>query len=142
VVTVTDAPRRAEVEICWQGGAHTQLTVPLVHRGVESTRTPEDTVDLIRRLAAHSSGRQIAAILNKQGRRTGTRLPFTDPPVKFLRQKHGIRAAPPPDPDGDLFAIERPASEPASPPPRSTGGSEPGCSRASRPPPTRRGGSG
>jgi DNA invertase Pin-like site-specific DNA recombinase/predicted DNA-binding transcriptional regulator AlpA len=111
VVTVTDAPRRAEVEICWEGGARTQLTVPLVHRGVEGTRTPEDTVELIRRLAAHSNDRQIAAILNKQGRRTGTGLPFTDPRVKFLRQKHGIRAAPPPAPGSDLFTIEQAASE-------------------------------
>jgi excisionase family DNA binding protein len=111
VVTVTDAPRRAEVEICWEGGARTQLTVPLIHRGVESTRTPEDTIELIRRLAAHSNDRQIAAILNKQGRRTGTGLPFTDPRVKFLGQKHGIRAAPPPAPDSDVFTIEQAARE-------------------------------
>jgi len=111
VVTVTDTPRRAEVEICWEGGARTQLTVPLVHRGVESTRTPDDTVELIRQLAAHSNDRQIAAILNKQGRRTGTGLPFTDPRVKFLRQKHGIRAAPPPNPDSGLFTIEQAAAE-------------------------------
>ena len=109
IVTVTEQPRQAEVEICWEGGARTELTVPLVHRGVESTRTPEDTVDLIRRLAAHSSDRQIAAILNKQGRRTGTGLPFTDPRVKFVRQKHGIRAAPAPDPDSDLYTIEQAA---------------------------------
>jgi excisionase family DNA binding protein len=111
VVTVTEAPRRAEVEICWEGGARTQLTVSLIHRGVESTRTREDTVELIRRLAAHTNDRQIAAILNKQGRRTGTGLPFSDPRVKFLRQKHGIRAAPPPGPDSDLFTIEQAARE-------------------------------
>jgi excisionase family DNA binding protein len=111
VVTVTETPRRAEVDVCWEGGARTQLTVPLVHRGVESTRTPEDTVELIRRLASHSNDRQIAAILNKQGRRTGTGLPFTDPRVKFLRQKHGIRAAPSPDPDSGLFTIEQAAAE-------------------------------
>ena len=111
VVTVTEGPRRAEVEICWEGGARTQLTVALVHRGVESTRTSEDTVDLIRRLAAHSSDRQIAAILNKQGRRTGTGLPFTDPRVKHVRQKHGIPAAPPPDTDSDLCTIEQAASK-------------------------------
>ncbi|MGO9898783.1 MAG: helix-turn-helix domain-containing protein [Solirubrobacteraceae bacterium] len=111
VVTVTDTPRQAEVEICWEGGARTQLTVPLVHRGVESTRTPEDAAALIRRLAAHTSDRQIAAIPNNQGRRTGTGLPFTDPHVKFLRQKHGIRAAPPPDTDSDLGTIEQAASK-------------------------------
>ena len=111
VVTVTEEPRQAEIEICWEGGARTQLTVPLVHRGVESTRTPEDTVDLIRRLAAHSSDSQIAAILNKQDRRTGTGLPFTEPRVKHVRQKHGIRAAPAPDTDSDLCTIEQAASK-------------------------------
>jgi excisionase family DNA binding protein len=111
VVTVTEQPRQAEVEICWEGGARTELTVPLVHRGVESTRTPEDTVDLIRRLAAHNADSQIAAILNKQGRRTGTGLPFTDPRVKHVRQKHGIRAAPPPDPKSNLYTIEQAAKE-------------------------------
>src|SRR5205085_4906103 len=34
-------------------------------------RTSEDTVTLIRRLAAHTADQQIAAILNKQGRCTG-----------------------------------------------------------------------
>ena len=111
VVTVTEEPRQAKVEICWEGGARTQLTVPLVRRGVESTRTPEDTVELIRRLAAHSSDSQTAAILNKQDRRTGTGLPFTEPRVKHVRQKHGIRAAPPPDPDNGLVTIEQAASK-------------------------------
>ncbi len=45
-----------------------ELTVSLVHRGVESTRTPEDTVELIRKLAAHTNDRQIAAILNDVNR--------------------------------------------------------------------------
>jgi excisionase family DNA binding protein len=111
VVTVTDTPRQAEVEICWEGGARTGLTVALVHRGVESKRTPEDTVALVRRLAVHTNDRQIAAILNKQGRQTGTGLPFTDPRVKHVRQKHGIPAAPAPDPDSDLYTIQQAASQ-------------------------------
>ena len=31
--------------------------------------------------------------------------------MKFLRQKHGIRAAPPPDPDSGLLTIEQAAAE-------------------------------
>jgi excisionase family DNA binding protein len=108
VVTVTEQPRRAEVEICWEGGARTQLAVPLIHHGVESTRTPEDTVDLVRRLAAHTSDSQIAAILNKQGRRTGTGLPFTNPRVKHIRHKHGIPAARPAT-DSNLYTIQQAA---------------------------------
>jgi len=111
VVTVRDEPRRAHIEIAWEGGARTELEIALVRRGAESKRTPEDTVELISRLAAHHPDRQIAAILNKQGRRTGTGLPFTEPRVAHVRKKNGIPAAPPPDPDNDLFTVDQAAAE-------------------------------
>jgi excisionase family DNA binding protein len=111
VVTVTDTPRQAQIEICWEGGARTQLTIALTQRGPERTRTPEDTVALIGRLAAHSSDQQIAAILNKQGRRTGTDQPFTEPRVQYVRRQHGIPAAPRPDPTSDLYTIAQAATQ-------------------------------
>jgi excisionase family DNA binding protein len=111
IVTVREEPRRAEVEIDWEGGARTELQVPLVRRGAESKRTPEDTVELVRALAAHHPDRQIAAILNKQGRRTGTGLPFTEPRVAYLRKKNGIPAAPPPDPASELFTVDQAAEQ-------------------------------
>ena len=111
IVTVRKDPRRAEVEIVWEGGAHTALQVPLIRRGAERHRTSEDTVELIRRLAAHTDDRQIAAILNKQGRRTGTGLPFNQSRVKYVRQQHGIPAAPPPDPDSGLVTIGQAATQ-------------------------------
>lgn len=110
-VTVKEEPRRAEVEILWEGGARTALQVALVRRGAESTRTSEDTVELIRRLAVHTPDQQIAAILNKQRRRTGTGLPFTQPRVAYVRKKHGIDAPPPPDADSGLFTIDQAAQE-------------------------------
>jgi excisionase family DNA binding protein len=111
IVTVQETPRRAEIEILWEGGARSELQVALVRRGPESTRTNEDTIELIRRLAAHHPDQQIAAILSKQGRLTGTGLPFTEPRVKRVRQQHRIPAAPPPDPDSELLTIEKAASE-------------------------------
>ena len=39
-----------------------------------------DTVDLVRRLAERYDDKTIAAILSRQGRRTGTGLPFTQTP--------------------------------------------------------------
>jgi excisionase family DNA binding protein len=111
IVTVKEPPRRAEVEIHWEGGARTQLQVPLVKSGPISTRTSEDTVALIRRLAAHHPDRQTAAILNKQGRRTGTGLPFTEARVLNVRRSHGIPAAPPPDPSSDLYTIDQAAEQ-------------------------------
>ncbi|MBV9796530.1 MAG: recombinase family protein [Solirubrobacterales bacterium] len=111
VVTIKQPPRRGEVEIIWEGGACTELQVPLIRRGGERRRTSENTVALIRRLAAHTADQQIAAILNKQGRRTGTGLPFNQPRVKHVRQQHGIPAAPPADPDSGLVTIEQAAAE-------------------------------
>jgi excisionase family DNA binding protein len=111
VVTIKQEPRRAEVEIVWEGGARSALQVPLVRRGAERNRTSEDTVELIRRLAAHTADHQIAAVLNKQGRRTGTGLPFNQARVKYLRQQHGIPAAPPPDRDDGLMTIEQAAEQ-------------------------------
>jgi excisionase family DNA binding protein len=111
VVTVRHEPRRAEIELAWEGGARTELEIALVRRGAESKRTPEDTVELIRRLAAHPPDRQVAAILNKQGRRTGTGLAFTEPRVAHVRKRNGIPAAPPPDPDSGLFTVDQAGAE-------------------------------
>ncbi len=111
VVTINQEPRRAEVEIIWEGGVRSQLQVPLIRRGAERNRTNEDTIELIRRLAAHTADQQIAAILNKQGRQTGTGLPFNQSRVKYVRQQHRIPAAPPPDPDGGLVTIEQAANQ-------------------------------
>lgn len=111
IVTVEEEPRRAQVEIVWEGGARSELQVPLIRRGPETRRTDEETIQLIRRLAVHHPDRQIAAILNKQGRRTGTGLRFTEPRVKSVRQSNGIPAAPPPDPASGLYTIEQAARE-------------------------------
>jgi DNA invertase Pin-like site-specific DNA recombinase/predicted DNA-binding transcriptional regulator AlpA len=111
IVTVRDEPRQAEIEIAWEGGARSRLSIPLIRRGPERKRTDEDTVELIGTLAAHHPDRQIAAILNKQGRRTGTGLPFNQARVKGIRQRDGIPAAPPPDPDGQVVTIQQAATE-------------------------------
>lgn len=111
VVTVNDAERRAAVEVSWEGGARSELSVRLNPRGPERRRLAEDTVELIRRLAAHHPDRQIAQILSRQGRVTGTGLPFTEARVRAARQRAGIPAAPPPDPDSELVTIDRAARE-------------------------------
>ena len=101
----------AEVEIFWEGGARSALTVKLIRRGGESIRTDEDTIKLIARLAVHHPDPQIASILNRQGRRTGTGMSFTATRVQGARQRAGIPAAPPPDPDSHTVSIEQAAAE-------------------------------
>jgi DNA invertase Pin-like site-specific DNA recombinase len=111
IVMVREPEGRAELEIVWEGGARSQLEVRLNRRGPERHRTPEDTVELIRKLARHHPDRQIAAILAKQGRLTGTGLQFTESRVRYVRERAGIPAAPPPDPNGEVVTIARAARE-------------------------------
>jgi excisionase family DNA binding protein len=104
VVTVDTATRTAELRIIWQGGANTELTMPLTRPGGHFRTTDEDTVALVRRLAAHYDDTTIALILSRQRRRTGTGLPFTKSRVQSLRASRGIPAYRPPKtvaPDGD-----------------------------------------
>ena len=110
VVTVKRVDRYADVEILWEGGARTQLRLQ-VGRGLPGRRTSEEAVALVRRLAEHHHDREIAGILNKQGRLTGTGLPFTQARVRDLRQRAGIPAAPPADPDSQLVTIQQAAGE-------------------------------
>jgi excisionase family DNA binding protein len=111
VATVNAPERRAQVEVAWEGGARSELSLKLNSRGPERRRLGEDTLELIRRLARHHPDRQIAQILSRQGRRTGTGLPFTEARVGAARQRAGIPAAPPPDPNSELVTIDQAAAE-------------------------------
>jgi len=110
IVTVRAAEAPAEVELLWEGGARSELSVPLARRGSQRHRTSEETIELVRRLAAHHPDRQIAAILNKQGRRSSTGLRFTEARVRGLRQRAGIAAAPAPDPASELVTLDEAAA--------------------------------
>ncbi len=87
------------VTIIWEGGATTSFVHELNKRGGHFRATPEDTVDLVRRLAERYDDKTIAAILSKQGRRTGTGLAFTKSRVASLRVSRGIPVFQPPRPD-------------------------------------------
>ena len=112
IVTAHHDKRRADIEVQWEGGARTELHVPLRVPGkLERDRLADDVVEPIRRLAEHQTDRQIAAILGRQGHKTATGLPFTEGRVRDARKRAGIPAAPPPDPDGELITIEQAMSE-------------------------------
>jgi DNA invertase Pin-like site-specific DNA recombinase len=104
VVTVAAAERRAEVKIVWEGGAATSFGIDLNKTGKHFRTTDEDTVELLRRLAERYDDKTIAAVLSRQGRRTGTGLAFTKTRVKSLRVSRGIPAFQPTEavtPPGD-----------------------------------------
>jgi DNA invertase Pin-like site-specific DNA recombinase len=113
VVTIDRTEHRAGVEMFWEGGARTELQIPLNRSGSGNgpRQLAEDTIDLIRRLAVHHPDTQIAAILNRQGRRTGHGLPFTRARVQGARFRAAIPAAPPPDPASELVTIQDAAAQ-------------------------------
>jgi hypothetical protein len=74
----------------WRGGLSSEIDVPLPRSHPAPIRTAEDTIDLLRRLAAHYSDAVIAGILNRQGRKTATGLSFTAHRVSSLRTHWNI----------------------------------------------------
>jgi DNA invertase Pin-like site-specific DNA recombinase len=91
VLTTNTQDRIARLRIIWQGGASTELTMTMTKSGGRPSRlTSEDTIDLIRRLAACYDDHTIAAVLAKQRRRTATGLPWTRARVAILRAQYHI----------------------------------------------------
>jgi Recombinase zinc beta ribbon domain/Recombinase len=90
--------RTCQIRIIWQGGASTEVRMPMPASGKHGRTTTEDTLDLIRRLAPRYDDTTIAQILGQQNRRTATGLPFRKAHVRALRAYHGIPGyQPPPD---------------------------------------------
>jgi excisionase family DNA binding protein len=96
VLTVDRDQDRASVELIWQGGARSELPVRVRHDAVKRNGTRPELVDLVRRLAVHSSDREIAIVLSKQGLTSPTGLPFNERRVRAVRERGNIPPAPPP----------------------------------------------
>jgi DNA invertase Pin-like site-specific DNA recombinase len=108
VVSVDREHHQAALRIVWEGGAITQHSVSLPRTGRHTRTTDQDTIALVRRLAEHHPDAQIAAILARQGRRTGHGNAFTAGRVHALRNYHKIPAAPrvrPTDHDADMVTV-------------------------------------
>lgn len=90
IVAVERAQHRAHLTARWRGGVLTELEVDLPRSYVPPVRTAEDTIDLIRRLAAHYPDATIAGVLNRQGRRTANGERFTAITVGSLRRYRKI----------------------------------------------------
>lgn len=74
----------------WRGGAIAQLDVPIPRFQSTGPRTDEDTISLLRRLAALYPDEAIAGILNRQGRKTANGERFTANQIGSLRRYRKI----------------------------------------------------
>jgi DNA invertase Pin-like site-specific DNA recombinase len=103
---------RADLVLRWKGGAITELSVP-IRRKPPAIRTDEDTIELVRRLAAHYPDAKIAGILNRQGRRTARGLSFTATRVQSLRFHWKIPCHQPSDQpqEGELLNVTAAAKQ-------------------------------
>ena len=113
---VIDLPgdgERIHLALRWQGGLRSELEFERQRGRPAPLRTEEETVELVRRLAAHYPDRQISAILNRQGRTTVKGLRFTRNRVAVLRTSWGIACYQAPDapPPGDLVTVAEAARE-------------------------------
>jgi DNA invertase Pin-like site-specific DNA recombinase len=80
----------AHLTVRWKGGALTELDVHLPRSKPQIVRTNEDTIELVRRLAAHYPDAVIAGILNRQGRKTAYGHRFQIHHVAGLRRQWKI----------------------------------------------------
>jgi excisionase family DNA binding protein len=111
IVRVDRDAARAELLLRWRGGATSELVVDLPRSHPPKIRTDEETIALVRRLAAHYPDATIAGILNRQGRRSARGLRFTATIVQGLRHHWGIGCYQPPatPPEGELVTITKAA---------------------------------
>ena len=111
IVNVDRDAAQAHLTMRWRGGAISQLDVALPRSHPPKIRTSEDTIALVRRLAAHYPDAQIAGILNRQGRRSARGQRFTASIVQSLRHHWAIPRSQPPaePPQGELVTITKAA---------------------------------
>ncbi|MGI8990175.1 MAG: recombinase family protein [Bryobacteraceae bacterium] len=105
------AEGKAHLTLRWRGGAITLLDVPVPRFRPIGPRTDEDTISLLRRLAALYPDEVIAGILNRQGRKTATGERFTANQIGSLRRYRDIPRFQPPaePPTGELVSIRKAA---------------------------------
>jgi excisionase family DNA binding protein len=106
-VSVDRTEGSAHLALRWRGGLLTELDVSVRREGPPPCATDEETVDLLRRLAAHYPDAVIAGILNRQGRKTARGDRFTANHVGSIRRYRGIPRFEPPAqaPQGDLVSL-------------------------------------
>lgn len=86
ITVVQGNPSKALLILRWRGGAVSELDFHLKRRNTPPIRTDENTVELVRRLAAHYPDGVIAGIVNRQGKRTAHGDRFTASKIGNLRR--------------------------------------------------------
>jgi hypothetical protein len=86
-------PKQLLAHIRWQGGACTDLCVPLPPKIADRVRYPAAVVDRVRHLAQSLPDRDIADCLNQEGQLSALGKPFTASMIKWIRYRYQIPTA-------------------------------------------------
>jgi uncharacterized protein YndB with AHSA1/START domain len=111
ILKVERKENRADLTLRWRGGMITKLDVQLKSYQVQGPKTDEDTLSLLRRLAAYYPDHVIAGIFNRQQRKPAYGGQFTAGHVGNLRRYHNIpRFEPAPEsPTGEVLPVQKAA---------------------------------
>lgn len=85
-------PRQLSVHIRWQGGASTDLCVPLPPKAADRFRCPSAIVERVRELAHDLLDAQIADQLNQERHVSTKGQPYTRSKIRWIRWRHQIPA--------------------------------------------------
>lgn len=85
-IAIKREENKALLILRWKGGVISEQEVNLQYRKVPPIRTEQNTIDLVRRLAAHYPDAVISSILNRQGRKIANCDRFTANKVSNLRR--------------------------------------------------------
>ena len=83
--------RHITAHVRFKGGATRTLTLPLPRSAPELRRTDAEIVERIDALLTHHTEAEIVDVLNTEGHRTGTGLPFTRARLHDLRIRHDLK---------------------------------------------------
>jgi DNA invertase Pin-like site-specific DNA recombinase len=111
ILKVERKENRADLTLRWRGGMISKLDVHLKTYQVQPPKTDEDTLSLLRRLAAYYPDNIIAGILNRQGRTPAYGGQFTAGHVGKLRRYHNIPRFEPASesPGGEVLPVQKAA---------------------------------
>ena len=104
---------KAHLVLCWKTSAVSELDVVWQVPRPAPIRTDEETIALMRRLAVHHPDTVMAAVLNRQGRKTARGESFTASRVASLRRHWNIPCyqAPATPSEGELLTVQAAADQ-------------------------------
>jgi predicted DNA-binding transcriptional regulator AlpA len=78
------------IGIRWRSGACEELVARRPHSAPQARRTPQDAVEIVRRLGAQRTNAELAAELNRIGVKTGTGKCFNAASIRWIRYAYDI----------------------------------------------------